>query len=288
MKKNILIIGGSGSIGKKIIKKIENEYNIFLIDKKNYNQNSQNIIFNKIDMSDINDLKNNLPKKFIILYLVGNLQNKKNGMELIASINDNIIALAKTLSLLQNKITRLIFLSSISVYGKPKKLPITEETIISPFTDYGVQKACAEIILSSFCKNHNIPFTIIRLSQLFGISSAKYSLPHIIKKNYRMNKITTINVNLQTKRDYVYINDLINFLYLVLKSKTNGIYNFGSGKGTSISSLLKPTNTKIKFKFLMKKNDEPSFSQFYDINKAVKTFGYIPRHDIKSWMISNK
>ena len=288
MKKNILIIGGSGSIGKKIIKKIENEYNIFLIDKNDYNRNSQNIIFNKIDMSNISSFKNNLPKKLTVLYLAGNLQNKKDGMELIKSINDNIVALAKTLSLLQNKITRLIFLSSISVYGKPKKLPITEKTIISPFTNYGIQKASAEIILSSFCNSHNIPFTIIRLSQLFGVSSAKSSLPHIIKNNHKINKITTITTNLQTKRDYIHINDLINFLYVVLKSKTNGIYNFGSGKGISISSLLKPNNTKIKFKFLNKNNDDKSFSQFYDINKAVKTFGYMPCHDIKSWMISDK
>lgn len=288
MTKNILIIGGSGSIGKKIVKRIENKYNVYVIDKKKYNSNSKNITVKKIDLSAMDHLKDSLPKKIMILYLAGNLQNKKSGTELIKSINDNIIALTKTLFILENKISRIVFLSSISVYGKPKSLPITENTPILPFTDYGIQKASAEIILNSFCNNHNIPFTIIRLSQLFGVPSAKHSLPHIIKNNHKHKRITKITTSPKTKRDYVYINDLIDFLEVVLKSKKNGIHNFGSGKGISISSLLKSINIKNKIKFSINTNNESSFSQYFDINKAVKTFGYIPEHDIKSWMISDK
>ena len=232
--------------------------------------------------------KQKLPKKIIVLYLARNLENKSKGRELTKSINDNIVSLINLLLLIQNKTERFIFLSSISVYGKPKKLPITEKNEISPISNYGIQKACCEIILESFCKHHKIPLTIIRLSQVYGITSAKHSLPQILVKNLQNSKKVPIKSGLKIKRDYIHIDDLLKFLNSVLKSKNNGVYNFGYDKGVSVRELFKTAYKVYGLEFNYVSNSNPSFSQFFNIDKALKTFGYSPSINVKSWIKYSK
>ena len=138
MKKNLLIVGGSGSIGKSFLNKFSDEFNIFIFYKKNLKK--KNFKFNLIDIDLTKNLNNDftkkLPDNLIVIYLVGNLKNRSLENTLVASINDNITSLTNFLFSFKDKIIRLIFFSSISVYGIPTYLPIDENHKINPFTDY--------------------------------------------------------------------------------------------------------------------------------------------------------
>jgi len=288
MKKNLLIVGGSGSIGKSFLNKFSDEFNIFILDKKNLKK--KNFKFNLIDIDLSKNLNNDftkkLPDNLIVIYLVGNLKNRSLENTLIASINDNITSLTNFLFSFKDKIIRLIFFSSISVYGIPTYLPIDENHKINPFTDYGIQKACCETILQSYCKQFKIPLTIIRLTQVYGIKSAYSSLPHVLVTNFKKGFNTSIKTDLNIQRDYIHIDDLVNFIKYVLKSKKNGTFNFGFGKGIKILKLFKLTNNQNNKKPLQtsSKKFPNSFSQYFDISKELLTYGYQPTINIESWI----
>jgi nucleoside-diphosphate-sugar epimerase len=61
-------------------------------------------------------------------------------------------------------VKRLVFVSSTSVYRKPRFLPINERHPIAPANAYGESKAAAEKIV----RESGVPFVILRLALIYG------------------------------------------------------------------------------------------------------------------------
>jgi len=229
--KNLLIVGGSGSIGIQLVKQLNFKDKIFIIDKKSPTEITHNSKFLKCDIANTNSLNkivHLLPNDLLVLYLAGNLSNSTEPKKLRKIFNDNIIGVGNFIVFLSSKIKHFIFISSISVYGIPRYNPIDEMHPIMPNTIYGCSKASAEIICQTLCNNFLIPYTIIRTAQLFGVSSAQNSLPHILLNKIKSEKIVKISCDPNCKRDYLHISDFIKCINLVLKSPKNGIFNLGN------------------------------------------------------------
>lgn len=292
--KNLLIVGGSGSIGIQLVKQLNFKGKIFIIDKKSPTEITHSSKFLKCDITNTNSLSkivHMLPNDLLVLYLAGNLSNSTEPKKLKKILNDNIMGVGNFIASLSSKIKHFIFISSISVYGIPRYNPIDEMHPIMPNTIYGCSKASAEIICQTLCNNFLIPYTIIRTAQLFGVSSAQNSLPHILLNKIKSEKIVKISCDPNYKRDYLHISDFIKCINLVLKSPKNGIFNLGSGRGIKISNLFKLAygshGHPFKLENFLKSKLEPSFSQIMDINKINKIYEFKPDYNIESWFAKN-
>ena len=51
--KKILLVGGSGIIGNQLIKKINNNYKVFVIDKQILKSKKKNLNYKKINLSKL-------------------------------------------------------------------------------------------------------------------------------------------------------------------------------------------------------------------------------------------
>ena len=175
MKKNIVIVGGSGLIGSQIFQKFEKnkEYNVINIDLKN--QNKLNFFKGNIcSEKSISNVFKKIFKKFKNIYAVVNLSypKNKNWGKSLENITDkdlkeslfnqlgSSIILAKVISkyFLKQKYGNIIFFSSIQGISAPKFEHYLNTNIVSPI-EYSATKAGIINItkyLAKYFKNKNI------------------------------------------------------------------------------------------------------------------------------------
>lgn len=210
---------------------------------------------------------------------------------ILNSVRDNITALVNFVTAMSSKLKHLIYVSSLSVYGIPKYIPICEEHPINPSSIYGSEKACGELISKSLCNLYEIPLTIIRSTQLFGLPSAEQTLPHILLNRLKSKENVKILCDPNCERDYLHVSDFSRFIFEVIKTPMEGIFNMGGGRGIKILDLFSSAFDSFGIPFDPKKTIDiqpiSSYSIVLNIEKANHLYGFRPKYAIEEWFKDN-
>jgi UDP-glucose 4-epimerase len=307
-KINILVTGGAGYIGSifcsHLRRKYKNTFKIYVIDnlssgKKKYLNCDK---FFKIDLKNIFKLNNFFKKNRVdmVVHLAGytNLRDKNlkkfyvNNFLATKNLVDNIIKF---------NIKTLIFSSTASVYGNPKKTPITENSKTQPISHYGKSKLKAENYIKKFSLGNfkSIIFRFFNASgadKLHNIGEDKnppeHLIPIILKGIIKKKEVVIFN-NFRTSdgtgvRDYIHAEDIVLALikainYSINMKKKYIMLNLGSGKGVSSLSIIKKLEIllkkKISYSFSTKRIGEPD-TLLSSIKKVKKEIGWSPKKNI--------
>ena len=271
----ILVTGGAGYIGGTFsYEALKKNHKVLALDnfsnskpeqieklKRNFKKNFE---FNEMDLSLQSEelskcfrrFKPDAVVHFAGLKAVGESQNnpiKYWDNNLTSSVN-----LIKAMA--ENKIKKLIFSSSATVYGDSKFQPIPETAEIKSMSVYGSTKIAIENMLSEVAREGTIDVVSLRYFNPVGshkekliyedpLNSPNNLMPRIIRVALGIDKELKIYGNdYLTKdgsgeRDYIHILDLIDghFSAIDFIFKTHGkkIFNLGTGKSTSVIELIK-------------------------------------------------
>ena len=144
-------------------------------------------------------------------------------------------------------------MSTLLVY--PSLLKRQSETAtLDPMTKYEQEKVKEEKLLSEFTKNNNIQLTIARLGNVYGDVKNKGIINYIFLSFFKGNPLT-INGDGKQIRDYIFIEDVISYLKLLVEKKQNvqnEIINLCSGIGVSIIEIVKIIEKIVKKKIQYK------------------------------------
>lgn len=139
---------------------------------------------------------------------------------------------------------KILVISSAEVYGKPQKIPITEEHPLNPDNPYAKSRLEQEKVVLNYVKNKGIKAIISRSfnhtgpGQLptFVCSDFAYQIAKI-EKGLQEPVIRT--GDLSVKRDFSDVRDIVRAYVLALeKCRVGEIYNICSGKAYSIKEIL--------------------------------------------------
>ncbi|MDC0914947.1 NAD-dependent epimerase/dehydratase family protein [Candidatus Pelagibacter sp.] len=244
-KYKILVTGVAGFIGSKVCKELQrNKYSIVGVDdlssgkKKNI---PKNITFFKFDLSNYQNYKK-LPKCKYILHLAGQSSGDISFDNPIEDLKKNT---QSTLNLIKfgikSKTKKIIYASSMSVYGDLKKNKYDEKLETKPKSCYGNSKLASENYLKIFSKKIN--YVILRMFNVYGpgqdLSNLRQGMVSIYLAQALKNKKIIVKGSLNRIRDFIYINDVVK---IWVKSLNNNIYNqtinLSSGDPTSVKKLL--------------------------------------------------
>lgn len=132
----------------------------------------------------------------------------------------------------------LTYLSSARLYGRNKGIAREEDPIqvstLNPDDLYNISKAMGESLC--FASERNV--RVVRVSNVYGadFSSGNF-LPAVIKEAISEKKVV-LHTSLESEKDYVSIEDVIDMLPRIALEGSQRIYNLASGKNVSNSLLM--------------------------------------------------
>jgi len=186
----------------------------------------------------------------------------------------------------KNKPERVVFTSSMSVYGKIAN-KVKENKIPNPSSIYGMSKLYSEKIFERL-KNNGVKVIILRLFNIYGPGQDLENLNQGMFSIYLAQALKYNNIcvtgSLQRYRDFVFIDDTIKALLINPKKKSNWIMNVGTGKKTKVKEVLNLIKYYLKNKKIKIYIKEPFFEDTwgsYANNARLKSEGWKLDTDLK-------
>lgn len=149
----------------------------------------------------------------------------------------NVINVQKILVAIRdyNPECKFINFSSAAVYGNPQSLPISENSICKPLSPYGFHKLQSELLLTEYHKFFGLNTCSLRVFSAYGPRLKKQLFWDLYHKSLQNDVLSLFGTGIET-RDFIYIDDLMQIIDLVIKNSPfqGSIYNGGSQVETSI------------------------------------------------------
>jgi len=295
---HIIITGGAGFIGSHLSEfLLEKDYQITIVDNltsgKLINLPSQVRLINK-------SISKCQPEDFTtpihgIIHLAATPSVNNSWLEPIKTHHNNVSEILYLIQLCSKlKISRLVFASSAAVYGNPINVPVNENHPTKPVSPYGLHKLFGEQYINLFVSQYKLSAVNLRLFNAFGSRqdpTSPYSGVISIFINAMGNNqpITIFGDGKQT-RDFVYVKDIVNSIYLALITKLDTgqsiTCNIGTGKAISLLEFLSELKQffpqwKESINFQPPRLGDIIHSQA-DISKAISQLNYEPNYQLKS------
>lgn len=142
-------------------------------------------------------------------------------------------------------VPRLVFASSMTVYGEPETVPTPESAPCSPVSYYGVTKYAAEryVQIAGARADVDLAVTSLRMFNVYGerqsLTNPYQGVLAIFIGNVLRREPITIHSDGTQTRDFVHVDDVVDAWLRVLDDpSTHGrVLNLGSGHETTISEL---------------------------------------------------
>lgn len=282
-----LVTGGAGFIGSRLAHQlIKNGKKVVILD--NFSTGKKENVPHEAELfeGDIND-KNLLSQALkgvdgcFHLAAVASVEESLKNWEKAHKTNMmGTICLLE--ELIKNK-TPLVFTSSAAVYGNPSHFPIQETFPTAPLSPYGLDKLNAEKHFELAAKHYGLPVTIFRLFNVFGPhqnSHSQYSgVITIFSNAIEKGEKVTIYGKGDQMRDFIFVDDVVQFLADAMEKNKNGfhLFNLCRGQGVTIEDLIftfeKIYGTKVKKEYGKSRDGDISIS-LGDPTNVEKYFGY--------------
>lgn len=157
---------------------------------------------------------------------------------------ENLLPAAGLIELLAaNPPQRLIFVSSGgAIYGNPRNIPVDESAAPQPLSYHAAAKVALESLFGAFAHAHKVSLAILRPSNLYGPGQPLrhgFGFVRTLLDKALHNEPIEIWGDGSAVRDYLFIDDAVDgCLRLLERPAMEGVFNLGSGTGTSLAEMI--------------------------------------------------
>ncbi len=217
----VLIVGINGFLGNELTKVcLANEWDTEGV----YFQSPPSLGITMVEMKDISTLS---PNYDVVFLLAAKIPYGKYNTPDFSVVEANVLLVNTVCK--QFPLSKIVYTSSISVYGNPPlREKITENTAFDNPPLYGLSKLAGEYIV----RNHP-KFSIIRYTSLYGKGMYEGTiLPNMIKQSKSAGGITVWG-NGERKQDYIHVSDAAQIAVAAALKAENQIYLGVTGHSVS-------------------------------------------------------
>lgn len=144
----------------------------------------------------------------------------------------------------EHGVRRLVFASSASVYGDPKKLPMHEDDELSPLTPYCISKRAGEDLLGFYQRTKGLSWIALRFFNVYGPgqkTTAYYTsvINHFVNR-LRNGQPPVIDGKGEQSMDFIHVTDIARSVVAAVNAERDNVpVNIGTGIDTSVAALAK-------------------------------------------------
>jgi len=184
-------------------------------------------------------------------------------------------------------VRKFIFASSSSVYGLSSRIPFREDDNVEyPTSPYATSKTAAELFCYTYNHLYGLPVVVLRLFTVYGPRQRPEMAIHQFTRMIDSGEEISVFGDGTSKRDYTYVDDIINGILQALTSQNRGfeIFNLGNSHPIALDYLIhlleEALGKRARIKRLpMQPGDVPI--TFAEISKAKTYLGYQPKVTIE-------
>jgi len=317
MSKHVLITGGAGFIGSSLGEQlIKDGYQVTAVDnfdafydrslkEKNIEwlMDQPHFKLLEIDILELNKLKSSIRRPVdIIVHIAAkagvhaSIKDPINTQQVNVIGTQNMLELAKSL-----EVKQFVFASSSSVYGVNPNVPWKEDdTLLLPISPYASSKLSCEMLGHVYSSLYNLRFISLRFFTVYGPRQrpdlAIYKFARMVVEG---EEITQYGDG-STKRDYTYIDDILNGIRGAMKYDKSKyeVINLGNNRTVSLKEMISTISevfgksARIKVMPMQPGDVEVTFA---DVNKAKRLLGYEAKTSFKEgitffrdWYLKNR
>ena len=242
-----MVTGVAGFIGSKLANRLILEgYTVVGIDNLSSGKIKnipKGVKFLKIDLSKNKQLIKITKNIKYIFHLAGQSSGEISYYDPLGDLEKNTLSTINLIEYgIKNNSKAIYFASSMSVYGNNKKKFFSENDLCKPLSNYGNSKLISEHYLKIYSKQ--LPYVNFRMFNVYGpgqdMSNLKQGMLSIYLAQALKNKRIIVKGSINRRRDFIYIDDVIDCWLLAFKKKIKNIsINIASGKSVSVKDLLK-------------------------------------------------
>ena len=281
-EKDIVIFGKNSIIAKNFTKQFQNYAHQILsitrspllardikcsLDQKISDNNLNNICSKILNYSNYKD------KVFILFAWIGRPrldssydETWRKNEKLIL----NFLAVCKKINP-----SKIIFLSSTSLYSENCRNYFSELDKTNPKTPYAKQKLIAEKEIKNFAKELNIEFTILRISSAYGFDNRFTDQGVINKWLYDAIKYGKINLlnSQESIINFISFDQISKAISSSIEENLNGTFNIASNESTSLKKIMFEIERITEKKLILNIINEKKRTINIDTNKFYKATG---------------
>lgn len=299
--KTTLITGGAGFIGSSLIDKLLKEnptQSILNIDNfdpfyarqiKEQNMANHNHYpnyrFVEADINSFADLQKATEGIDLdcIVHLAAKAGVRPSIQNPEAYFQTNVMGTLNLLELAKEKgVKKFVFASSSSVYGKNPNVPWRENDLnLEPISPYAASKIAAEKVCQTYAHLYGIDIAALRFFTVYGPKQRPDLAIHKFFKLALQNKPIPFFGDGSTRRDYTYIDDIVQGIKSAIKYQGKGfeVFNLGNHLTVSLRELVDAIGMVLGKELLLDKQPKQvgDVDQTYaNIDKAMDQLKYIP------------
>jgi len=271
MKKEILVIGGSGYIGSKL--KIA-------LEKAGHNVENFDLPKNILNKEELEEAIKGKDIVFFLAALAVLDYTDKNPQE---TFEINVIGANNVARICAEEGAVLNFVSTSCIYGDPLEVPSVENRLINPTDTYAASKAAGEYVIKMWGMAKGLKYNVLRFGTVYGPSTKKDMRGdmacQIFMEAAVNKKPIKITGNGRQNRNFIHLDDLINALVLLAESDITGeIINLTGNESISINDI---ADYALEFgatgrSYIAERKDD-FFNQDVSIAKAKELLGWEPQ-----------
>ncbi|MFQ6121919.1 MAG: SDR family oxidoreductase [Dehalococcoidales bacterium] len=293
----VIVTGGAGFIGSHLAEElVRRSYQVTILDDLSTGR-MENIaeLLKKDNVQFIHNSITNFPllKKLFrgAAYVFHQAALPSVPRSVVDPLATNEVNLTGTLNVLlaarDNKVRKVIYASSSSVYGDTPTLPKREDMVPCPQSPYSVSKLAGEYYCQVFQEVYGLATVCLRYFNVYGPRQnpdSQYAavIPRFMKWASEGSPLIIYGDGEQT-RDFTFIADAVKANILAAESSASGVLNIGRGESITINELarliIKLVGNKVKLVHQEPREGDIRHS-LADISKA-KAFGYQPKYNLE-------
>ena len=283
---NVLVTGGTGLIGRQIVKILCNaKANVKVVSLDNIVVDER-AEYVKADLTDLNVCKqvtNGIDYVFHIAGIKGSIDVTKSKPASffvpLLMFNTNILEASRI-----NDVKKLVYTSSIGAYSSAEVFMETENREGSPMDLYpGWAKRMAELQITAYKEQYGLDWSVVRPCNVYGPGDNfdpdnAMVIPSLMMRIQRGEDPLLVWGDGSAVRDFAYSRDVAEGIILALYHGTRGDFvNLGSGNGVTIKELVETLHKFLDFNYEFDTTKSPGFpKRVMDITRSRDWIDYNP------------